>query len=153
MKFYRTIEELPIWNYNKVSESGDVRYLLRLDDYFELPDKGFELKELAQTFVDIADELFERFGVDERAITSMIEEKDILMMKLKWLAGEKTFRTSYKIKKKVRDDRQAMVEDKKQTFDERIVMLESYFKKDFNVYKMSVAKFYTYLNIFKKGNR
>ena len=46
-----------------------------------------------------------------------------------------------------------MVEDKKQTFDERIVMLESYFKKDFDVYKMSVAKFYTYLNIFKKGNR
>jgi hypothetical protein len=91
--------------------------------------------------------------VDERAITSMIEEKDILMMKLKWLAGEKIFRTSYKIKKKVRDDRQAMVEDKKQTFDERIVMLESYFKKDFDVYKMSVAKFYTYLNIFKKGNR
>ena len=83
MKFYRTIEELPIWNYNKVSEYGDVRYLLRLDDYFELPDKGFELKDLAQTFVDIADELFERFGVDERAITSMIEEKDILMMKLK----------------------------------------------------------------------
>ena len=153
MKFYRTIEELPIWNYNKVSESGDVRYLLRLDDYFELPDKGFELKELAQTFVDIADELFERFGVDEIAITSMIEEKDILMMKLKWLAGEKIFRTSYKIKKKVRDDRQAMVGDKKQTFDERIVMLESYFKKDFDVYKMSVAKFYTYLNIVKKGNR
>ena len=153
MKFYRTIEELPIWNYNKVSESGDVRYLLKLEDYFELPDKGFKLKELAQTFVNIADELFEGFGVDERAITSMIEEKDILIMKLKWLAGEKTFKTSYKIKSKIKNDREAMVANKKQTFDERIVMLESYFKKDFDVYKMSVSKFYTYLNIFKKGNR
>lgn len=153
MKFYRTIEELPIWNFEKINEQGDVRYMLKLDDYFELPEIGIDYDTLVDYFIQISDELFERFGVDDRAITNMMEEKDILMIKLKWLAGEKPFKTTYKIKNKIREDREAMVGDKKQTFEEKIIMLESYFKKDFDVYKMSVAKFYTYLDVFKRANK
>lgn len=153
MKFYRTIEELPIWNFDKINEQGDVRYMLKLDDYFELPAKGVDYDTLVDHFIQVSDELFERFGVDDRAITNMMEEKDILIMKLKWLAGEKSFKTTYKIKSKIREDREAMVGDKKQTFEEKIIMLESYFKKDFDVYKMSVAKFYTYLDVFKRANK
>jgi len=153
MKFYRTIEELPIWNFDKINEQGDVRYMLKLDDYFELPEIGIDYDTLVDHFIQVSDELFERFGVDDRAITNMMEEKDILIIKLKWLAGEKTFKTRYKIKSKIREDRESMVGDKKQTFEEKIIMLESYFKKDFDVYKMSVAKFYTYLDVFKRANK
>jgi hypothetical protein len=153
MKFYRTIEELPIWNFDKINEQGDVRYMLKLEDYFDMPDKNVDYDSLVDHFIMVSDELFERFGVDDRAITNMIEEKDILLMKLKWLSGETTFKTSYKIKSKIKNDREAMVANKKQTFEERIIMLESYFKKDFDVYKMSVAKFYTYLDVFKKANK
>jgi hypothetical protein len=153
MKFYRTIEELPIWNFDKINEQGDVRYMLKLDDYFELPEIGIDYDTLVDHFIQVSDELFERFGVDDRAITNMMEEKDILIIKLKWLAGEKAFKTRYKIKSKIREDRESMVGDKKQTFEEKIIMLESYFKKDFDVYKMSVAKFYTYLDVFKRANK
>ena len=80
MKFYRTIEEMPIWTPPHTNEPGDVRYMLKLDDYFDMPDKNVDYDSLVDHFIMVSDELFERFGVDDRAITNMIEEKDIIMI-------------------------------------------------------------------------
>jgi len=153
MKFYRTIEDLPIWNFEKISETGDIRYMLKLDDYFDLPEKVFNLDSMVDAFMDISDDLFERFGIDDRTITKMLEEKDLLILKLRWLAGEKTVKAIYNIKNKVVEERNNQVGPKVQSFEERIVLLETYFKKDFDVYRMSVSKYYTYLNLYKKANK
>ena len=54
MKHYTDIELCPIWNFNKVDETDDARYLLILDNYNELPelnDKVFAVLE--QAYIDI----------------------------------------------------------------------------------------------------
>jgi hypothetical protein len=152
MKYFRTIEDLPIWNFEKVSETGDIRYILKLEDYFELPEEGFDPDALVDVFIKVSDDLFDNFGVDDKAITKMIEEKDLLILKLRWLSGERTMKAIFNIKNKIVEERESQKGPTKQSFNERIVMLESYFKKDFDVYKMSVSKFYTYLNLYKKAN-
>lgn len=152
MKYFRTIEDLPIWNFEKVSETGDIRYILKLEDYFELPEEGFDPDTLVDVFIKVSDDLFDNFGVDDKAITKMIEEKDLLILKLRWLSGERTMKAIFNIKNKIVEERESQKGPTKQSFNERIVMLESYFKKDFDVYKMSVSKFYTYLNLYKKAN-
>ena len=152
MKYYKTIEDLPIWNFEKVSETGDIRYILKLEDYFELPEEGFDPDALVDVFIKVSDDLFDNFGVDDKAITKMIEEKDLLILKLRWLSGERTMKAIFNIKNKIVEERESQKGPTKQSFNERIVMLESYFKKDFDVYKMSVSKFYTYLNLYKKAN-
>jgi len=152
MKYFRTIEDLPIWNFEKVSETGDIRYILKLEDYFELPEEGFNPDTLVDVFIKVSDDLFDNFGVDDKAITKMIEEKDLLILKLRWLSGERTMKAIFNIKNKIVEERESQKGPTKQSFNERIVMLESYFKKDFDVYKMSVSKFYTYLNLYKKAN-
>ena len=152
MKYFRTIEDLPIWNFEKVSETGDIRYILKLEDYFELPEEGFDPDTLVDVFIKVSDDLFDNFGVDDKAITKMIEEKDLLILKLRWLSGERTMKAIFNIKNKIVEERESQKGPTKQSFNERIVMLESYFKKDFDVYKMSVSKFYTYLKLYKKAN-
>ena len=153
MKYFRTIEDLPIWNFEKVSETGDIRYILKLEDYFELPEEGFNPDDLVRVYVKVSDDLFDNFGIDDRTITKMIEEKDLLMLKLRWLSGERTVKAIHDIKNKIVQERESQKGPTKQSFNERIVMLESYFKKDFDVYKMSVSKFYTYLSVYKKANK
>ncbi len=36
-KVYNSIEDLPVWNFLKVLKTDDKRYLLILDNYFDLP--------------------------------------------------------------------------------------------------------------------
>ena len=38
-ELYRSIEDLPMWNFRKIISEGDTRYLYKLKDYFKLPKK------------------------------------------------------------------------------------------------------------------
>jgi len=54
MKFYRSIDTLPIWNYDKWLNSDDARYLLKIDDYDQLPEVNKKtLSEIDNTAIDI----------------------------------------------------------------------------------------------------
>lgn len=55
-KNYKSIEFLPFWNYYKVSENNDHRYLLKLDDYEELPEIEIDLSDIWENICfEIAD--------------------------------------------------------------------------------------------------
>lgn len=59
-KIYRTIHKLPIFNYNQVMKTGDLRYLLILDDYSDLPEfqerkTGFMFRKLIMKNYDFAE--------------------------------------------------------------------------------------------------
>ena len=41
---YNSLDELPIWNYYMMGEKDDLRYLLRLDSYGDLPKMKDRLK-------------------------------------------------------------------------------------------------------------
>ena len=150
MKYYRTIEDLPIWNFNKVSETNDVRYLLKLDDYYTLPKKA-PYEELIKIYEDIYTEVFEKFKFNDSLDDKVREDKDLLILQLKILAGEKHLNTILKIKKRQIKDRLDMVKVEPQTFEKKVVILESYFKLPFDVYKMSTVRFYTYLQLYKEA--
>jgi len=54
MKFYRSIDTLPIWNYDKWLNSEDARYLLKVEDYDQLPEVNKKtLSEIENTAIDI----------------------------------------------------------------------------------------------------
>jgi len=45
-KIYNDTETLPIWNLSKLQETGDLRYLLILDQYSQLPKINMKTYEL-----------------------------------------------------------------------------------------------------------
>src|SRR6056297_546611 len=54
MKFYRSIDTLPIWNYDKWLNSDDARYLLKIEDYDQLPEVNKKtLSDIENTAIDI----------------------------------------------------------------------------------------------------
>ena len=154
MKYYKSTEEWPIWNLNKVNETGDVRYLIKGIDYFEdLPDIGMKVMNLLDAYKELTKQISEMFGLDESFITKMRDEKDLLIMALQILAGDKAKKAMKKVKEEQIKQREGTVKVKNQTFEEKIIVLESHFKKDFNVQQMTVKRFYTYLDMFKRANK
>ena len=153
MKYYRSEEEIPIWNLNKINETTDIRYLLKLEDYFELPKIGKEFEKMSKVYSDISEKLFEKFGFDERFINKMRDEKELLIMQLRILAGEKYLGAILKAKNKIKKEGQAVVKVKNQTFEEKVVLLETHFKMPFDVHKMSALKFYTYMDLYKRASK
>jgi hypothetical protein len=44
-EYYTTIDTLIVWNWDKVNTTSDLRYLLKLNDYADLPEINFDLSE------------------------------------------------------------------------------------------------------------
>ncbi|MDX5586492.1 MAG: hypothetical protein QNK20_16520 [Aureibaculum sp.] len=61
---YRSIETLPIWNFKKVLELGELKYLLKLDDYGNLPEYDKDLQEVWEA---IYYEWLDEFGESQKA--------------------------------------------------------------------------------------
>ncbi len=50
-KYYNSPKTLPTWNYYEISRTGDLRYLLNIDDYSELPEK-FDKELLTNVYLN-----------------------------------------------------------------------------------------------------
>lgn len=65
MNYYKEFRFIPIYNFYEIYRNKDIRYLLKLDDYSDLPElKENELLILTDTFRKISDECLEKLGID-----------------------------------------------------------------------------------------
>ncbi len=151
MKF-RSIEELPIWNWNKIKEEEDFRYLLKLDDYFDLPVPDPEvIVELGFLWEKVKDQFTERFGFPDqfKRIEKKRIEIDLLMLDF-IITGDIGLQTLIQVKRKQLEGMiKKIQQDSDQPFEEQVVILESHFKLAIDTHKVSVLRYYSYVNIFE----
>ena len=155
IKPYRTIETLPIWHYKKVPSTGDLRYLLKLEDYDELPKKcKIGLQKIWQ---DIQTEFFEKVDFNDTQDYYFEKSQKLLMLKLDEAiaeAGEthnpKLSRMKVDIKLLENELKDDLLDNKQQTFEDQIVMLESHYKIEINPQRTSTLKFYKYLQLYER---
>ncbi len=136
---FKSIEELPIWNFNKVIEKNDLRYLLKLDDYYKLPELKDDLNNIWETIID---EFYNEFGISEKYRNTLLQEKDMAMMELEYALGNKSLKTIIEIKKRNKKT------DNDDKFEEQVARLEIHFKIPIDVRKMSVQRYYTYIKLY-----
>ena len=82
-KYYKTLESILMFNYYKVDETGDLRYLLKLSDYDELPDVNVD------HLADIWDNM--RFEVEQVAIDKNKTSDYIFKLQKKILENKNDF--------------------------------------------------------------
>lgn len=56
--YYDSIDEMPIYNWNKVIETGDLKWIYK-------SGKGRVSKALNKVWVELQDQYFEEFGIDD----------------------------------------------------------------------------------------
>ena len=150
MKFYKNIEHLPVYNFSKVSEANDLRYLLILSDYFELPEiSEKEYKELFEVWERINDEVIDFNGVNAEYKAILRMQKSIALLKVEMIiTGDKSIENIIKLKE---IELLNMYPKQKATIEENIIVLEIQLKMQIDSKVCTVKKYYSYIKYLTKN--
>ena len=94
LKFSENISLVNLWQFKKVVETGNVKYLLKLSNYDELPD--CDIDELSDAWYKIYAEFSEIVG-GNRADLWLVKHKRLLLMKLNYELGATILRVVQKL--------------------------------------------------------
>ena len=149
MRYYNTIDTLPIFNYGKISELEDLRYLIIQSDYFELPKiTEKETAELFKAWEHINDEIIDYVGISEDYKSILRIKKAIALMKVELITtGDKSLETLIELKQL---ELKNYYPQKKNELDESIIYIESVLKIPIDVMTCSVKKYFSYIKFISK---
>jgi hypothetical protein len=148
MKHYNNIDNLPLFNYTKVMETSDVRHLLILPDYFELPETPLELQAtLIEVWEDINYQIIEFMGVSEKHRQILRLEKTIALLKAQKMSTEDNSLDTIIEAKEIELQGISVITTDINT---DIATLEVNLKMQIDTQKTSVKKYLSYIKILKK---
>ena len=141
LKYYKTIDKLQIWNWFKLKETGDARYLIIRDDYDNLPGKlpvG-----LKKAFDDINDEFIDRYGFTSREKAIMEKKRAITGKILDMLADDDESHLTAIMTYQKELDVLTKKQPKNQTVYQQAAIITGYFKGvTIDVHNTPVSMFY-----------
>ena len=140
---FDSIEELPIYNWWKVHETGSYEYLLR----FRRELKRREVKMLDKVWKSLYNQYIERFGYTEQFLETMSKKREIALMKVDYMVkGDKTMKVFIQIAEKELEDMTGEDVD----FYQGKSMLEKNLGFYIDIHRMSVAEYYSHFQVAKK---
>lgn len=151
IKLYRTIKDLPIWNWDQVKSTGDRRYLIRLDDYDELPNTEVPI-ELWQDLLNEYNDDFQDSGtIGSFAYEKFIEHQILLKEEVIASCDEaNVMLSSIKVKRQMAEKELENLPRSSQTLDDQAIYMEIFFKIPFNVKQISVYRWFKYAQEYER---
>ena len=143
-KYYTGIDELPIYNWVQIHETGDLTHLVI--------EKGEDEMNLQKLWEQIYDSYLSTFGVGDDYVNEKQSEIKELKLRLDaYLTGDKTKLTFADIEKEQRESKFYKGEGTK--FHESVAILEKYLGFQIDPKVMSVLKYYTHVNLLNKASK
>ena len=148
---FNSLDELPIWNFKKVQDTADLRYLINLKDYKNLPliNQKF-LNKLNVIWEDLEIQYYDKIGIEENFKRYISDQKELLISTLENIIEEDEFKLTlheileHKFNEKYNKSNQEV------NFDENLAILESYYSFPIDIKKTSCTKYFTYIKTMKK---
>ena len=141
---FNSIEDLPIWNWWKIAETGNLGYLYKDEKEYNSNDNS-----LVELWSKIQDEYLDEFGITD-------DFKEMLTLKKRWINQKANFLITgerfllneiEEIEIDLKEIEQGGVTVKK---DETVIMLEEKLGRELEPKNMSVKKYYNYINYYSK---
>lgn len=146
---YKTIDEMPIYNWNKIHETGDLRYLLHDKCRIE----PYEFRFLLKRWKKIYEEYVNRFGFSEEFLSILELEKNIALLKIeKAERGDENIQTFIEIDQIKLEKKKAELNAVNSDFYDMKAAIESNLGFHIDPKKCTVIEFYSYLKNIKKKN-
>ena len=139
---FNSIDELPIWNWWKCSETSNLVYLHKNSDYKKEDFSLFELWE------DLNNQYFDEFGIGDRLIELMRLKKKWIIKKADYLLNENRFALTELdiIEAEMQDNADSGSRAKN---SDTIIFLEEKLGREINPKEISVKKYYDYINYYR----
>lgn len=148
-KVFRDIDEMPIYNWNKIHETGDLKYLIK--DGFKA--EGYEMRFLLRRWKKLYEQFIDRFGFSDEFLSILELEKNIALLKIeKAERGDENIQTFIEIDEIKLQKKKAELSNVKSDFFDIKAGVESSLGFHIDPKKCTVVEFYSYIKALKKKN-
>mgnify|MGYP003530780370 FL=1 len=145
MKFYESIEDMPIYNWFKVN-NGDMRFMLIKQT------KTYDKAKAREYFDKIYSEYIDVFGISESYLKVIELKKQISVLNIEMaITGDRILKNFIKMAQI--ELNQINSKTNKTNTNEVKVHLEKYLGFRLNEKETSVKEYYTYLNVMASDSR
>lgn len=149
MNYYKSLDELPIYNWRMISEKNDISFLLRKKKNINEKEKEF----LKNEFEKIYDSFIDTFGISDSYRKHLYLTRDITVLKARLVLEEDlSLLTEIEIAELELRELSSSGENSKSTFNEVKAYVEKYMGFRINQYETSVSDYYSYISLMKKDN-
>lgn len=147
---YKSIEVMPIWNWNKIHETGDLKYLIIAESYKDIADQNNE--ETAALWIDLYQQYIDEFGVNDNYKRYMQKKQQLNAKINEYIqSGDKFKLNKINI---LEIDIKGMVDEKEpQKFGEVVAGVEKFFGFQIDPKVLTVEKYYNYLKYIESNVR
>lgn len=148
-KVFRDIDEMPIYNWNKIHETGDLRHLIK--DGFKA--ESYEMRFLLRRWKKMYEQFVSRFGFSDEFLSILELEKNIALLKIeKAERGDENMQTFIEIDEIKLQKKKAELSNVKSDFFDIKAGVESSLGFHIDTKKCTVVEFYSYVKTLKKKN-
>ena len=142
-KTYRSLEDLPAWNFYQIRKNGDFRYLYKLEEYYDLEEiePGEELPAL---WSDLFDQYIDTFGLGKEYKEALELRREIVILQAEVLMTKNTFLNNKIRHKQMRLDELTTTKDEQKisTFEEQVIALERWRKMPIDSKTITCVRFF-----------
>lgn len=155
-KVYDSIDKMPLYNFIQCIENENYTYMI-VGDIDNLNNNNVNIEKekpfLINAFDNIIIQYYTRFGLPENLQQIMLIKKNILLFTNRmYINNDLSLQNQIKIEQ-LKLNELVKSPTKQIKFDEIIAAMEIHFKMTFDIFNTPVAKFYSYLAIYKKQNK
>jgi len=146
-ELYKSIDDLPQWNWNQVHKTGNHAYLKKLDSYRNIEEDNSE--EIIEEWNKIYDEFIGEFGISKRYLELLEIRKTIANLQIEFIkTGERSILNEIEIEEM---DLKEEFESKDEVRYESVVMsIEKRQGMHIDSKGISVYKFNNYIRTIKE---
>lgn len=146
---YKSIDEMPIFNWNKIHETGDLKYLL----HDKCKVESYEFRFLLKRWKKLYEQFIDRFGFSDEFLSILELEKNIALLKIeKAERGDENIQTFIEIDEIKLQKKKAELGGVKSDFFDIKAGVESSLGFHIDTKKCTVVEFYSYVKTLKKKN-
>ena len=146
-KYYKNINELPIFNFDVINRTHEYQYLMK--DYEEAAPPNINLERL---WIKIYDEFLDRFGLSEKYEDWMrIKVEAVRLYREAYIDGQRHLRTLAKVKWLEADELMQGIE--MENLSIVAARLSKYMGFGINIMTTSVSDFYSFMKVVEMDNK
>jgi len=139
---------MPVWNWNKIHETGDLKYLVIAEDYKDI--EGQNTEDMAGFWMELYQQYIDEFGVNKDYKRYMQKKQQLCASIADYIASGDKFKLN-KINI-LNIDIKGMVNEKEpQKFGEVVAGVEKFFGFQIDPKALTVQKYYNYIKYIESN--
>ncbi len=151
-KYYRNLDELPLWNWIKLFTEKDYKYLIKDVEYsiFTIKPKDFE--DLNNIWQKIYDEYVDNFGFTKKYKRVLELQRKIAILKCNMYINDNSFiRNEIRIKEQQlkKENSKNVVDEDGNDYNKQLILIEKWLGSSLDMKQLSTKKYFTYLEIIQ----